>query len=88
MTTTAQNIIGRTVNYTGDISNAPRTGFVASVETDRWGTDAVIIWDESESIGWDEYGDAVAVKAETSRIGVKQIVEAARARAGDRFIFA
>ena len=88
MTATAQTIIGRTVNYTGDTANAPRTGFVASVETDRWGTDAVIIWDESESIGWDEFGDTVASKTETSRIGVKQIVEAGRARAGDRFIFA
>ena len=81
--------IGRTVNYTGDVSNAPRTGFIASVVNDRWGNHAVIVWDDIESFGWDEFGDVAPVKNATTLIGLHQIVEANEARLGsDKFIFA
>ena len=81
------NHTGRTVNYTGDIANAPRTGFIAEIERDRWGTHAVIVWDESESIGWYE-GEACTVTNPTTRVSLRQIVEATDARPGDRFRFA
>jgi hypothetical protein len=44
-------LIGRTVHYTGDACNAPRDGYVADVYADRWGTHAVIAWDDAGEIG-------------------------------------
>lgn len=46
MTATTHSNIGRTVEYTGDACNAPRTGYVADEFSDRWGSHVVIAWDD------------------------------------------
>jgi hypothetical protein len=74
------NLIGRTVNYSGDIANAPRSGYLADIIVDRWGTHAVIAWDSVEAIGWED-GEAVHFQSPTSTISLHQIN-------GKRFAFA
>lgn len=85
--TTLAGLIGRTIHYTGDVANAPRTGFIANVFEDRWGVRALVIWDESEALGWD--GDeAVRFENPTTELAAHQIVSHHAARPGDRFVVA
>ena len=53
------SIVGKRIHYTGDICNAARFGIVTDLVTNRWGANAVILWDQDETIGWNEDGEAV-----------------------------
>ncbi len=60
-------LIGKPVRNNGDVCNAPRTGIITDLKTNRWGTFAVILWDEDEAIGWD-HGEAVHLNEPVSVI--------------------
>ena len=68
------SIIGRTVNYTGDCANAPRTGYVMDAFSNQWDDFAVIAWDDAGELG-----------APTSRITQRLIAD--EAKPGERFYF-
>lgn len=80
-----QNLIGRRVEYTGDMANAARAGVIENVTTDRFGQLAWIRWDNPETIGWYEDGSAVERTEDVRDIPVGMLREAAQARPGDRF---
>ena len=83
-TTTHANLIGRTVNYSGDMANAPRTGIVSEIVSDQFSTEAVILWDEDENTGWDD-GEAVSYYQPASRIAVHLLKEADESTPSDRY---
>lgn len=56
-------LVGKKVRNNGDICNAPREGIVTDLRTDRFGTSAVILWDEDEAIGWEEDGEPVMINS-------------------------
>lgn len=86
MTATTADLIGRTVNYAGDMANAPRTGYIADIVSDRWGTHAIIKWDDAEvATGWEDDGTPVKFHMPTTKISVREIAEEATARPGNRF---
>lgn len=69
-----RNLIGRRVEYTGDVANAARSGAVEEIVTDRWGTAVVVRWDDPKTIGWDEQ-DPVHRVQETSKVDIRIISE-------------
>ncbi len=68
-----QSIEGRRVHNRGDVCNAARDGVVEGVFTNRWGTHALIRWDDPESMGWERDGTAAPYSEPTSTISVAQI---------------
>ena len=71
-------LVGKRVRNNGDIRNAPRDGIITDLKTDRWGTFAVILWDEDEHIGWHDDGEATIVNEPVSVIPTHSIETAGK----------
>jgi len=49
-------LLNKRVRNKGDICNAPREGTITDIASNRWGTFAIVTYDEPENQGW-EYDD-------------------------------
>jgi hypothetical protein len=74
--TSFDHLIAKPVRNNGDVCNAPRTGIITCLRTDRWGTHAVILWDDDEAVGWERDGTPALINEAVSAIAAHTIAPA------------